>query len=316
MTALLSSSAASAESPDNSHTSPPLALVLGGGTGMLGQALVNAALSRGWNVRTLGRENGPVTDPAFLEDALGRMNPDYIFNGIAYTAVDLAESEKEKACALNRTFPSLLGGMTRGSSAHLIHFSTDFVFNGKKRTPYTEEDSPDPLNVYGASKLAGEQALAALDLPNCCVIRTAWLFGPGRRNFVSVMLDLASREDTRNSITVVHDQVGSPTYTVDLADMSLELATRRASGILHAVNAGQASWCELAAEAIELINPDVRIQPIPSEQWPQKAKRPSYSVLSTSRLTELTGITPRPWPQALRDYVFGIYADEIPGKKS
>lgn len=128
--------------------------------------------------------------------------------------------------------------MTRGSSAHLIHFSTDFVFNGKKRTPYTEEDSPDPLNVYGASKLAGEQALAALDLPNCCVIRTAWLFGPGRRNFVSVMLDLASREDTRNSITVVHDQVGSPTYTVDLADMSLELATRRASGILHAVNAG------------------------------------------------------------------------------
>ena len=316
MTALLSSSAASAESPDNSHTSTPLALVLGGGTGMLGQALVNAALSRGWNVRTLGRENGPVTDPAFLEDALGRMNPDYIFNGIAYTAVDLAESEKEKDCALNRTFPSLLGGMTRGSSAHLIHLSTDFVFNGKKRTPYTEEDSPDPLNVYGASKLAGEQALAALDLPNCCVIRTAWLFGPGRRNFVSVMLDLASREDTRNSITVVHDQVGSPTYTVDLADMSLELATRRASGILHAVNAGQASWCELAAEAIELINPDVRIQPIPSEQWPQKAKRPSYSVLSTSRLTELTGITPRPWPQALRDYVFGIYADEIPGKKS
>ena len=316
MTALLSSSAASAESPDNSHTSTPLALVLGGGTGMLGQALVNAALSRGWNVRTLGRENGPVTDPAFLEDALGRMNPDYIFNGIAYTAVDLAESEKEKACALNRTFPSLLGGMTRGSSAHLIHFSTDFVFNGKKRTPYTEEDSPDPLNVYGASKLAGEQALAALDLPNCCVIRTAWLFGPGRRNFVSVMLDLASREDTRNSITVVPDQVGSPTYTVDLADMSLELATRRASGILHAVNAGQASWCELGAGAIELINPDVRIQPIPSEQWPQKAKRHSYSVLSTSRLTELTGITPRPWPQALRDYVFGIYADEIPGKKS
>lgn len=96
MTALLSSSAASAESPDNSHTSTPLALVLGGGTGMLGQALVNAALSRGWNVRTLGRENGPVTDPAFLEDALGRMNPDYIFNGIAYTAVDLAESERKR----------------------------------------------------------------------------------------------------------------------------------------------------------------------------------------------------------------------------
>ncbi len=179
-----------------------------------------------------------MTDPAFLENALSRLNPDYIFNGIAYTAVDQAESEKEKACALNRAFPALLGGMTRGSRAHLIHYSTDFVFNGKKRTPYVEEDPTDPLNVYGASKLAGEQALTALDMPNCCVVRTAWLFGPGRRNFVSVMLDLARREDTKAAITVVHDQVGSPTYTGDLAAISMALAVKRASGIIHAVNAG------------------------------------------------------------------------------
>ncbi len=292
----------------------PVALVLGGATGMLGQALVCAARSKGWNVRTLGREDGPVTDPAFLENALSRMNPDYIFNGIAYTAVDQAESEKEKACALNRAFPALLGGMTRGSNAHLIHYSTDFVFNGKKRTPYVEDDPTEPLNAYGASKLAGEQALAALDMPNCCVVRTAWLFGPGRRNFVSVMLDLARREDTKGAITVVHDQVGSPTYTGDLAAMSLALAEKQASGIVHAVNAGQASWCELASEAIELLKPDVRVQPIPSEQWPQKAKRPAYSVLSTARLTTLTSISPRPWPQALRDYIFGMYADETSSK--
>lgn len=299
-----------------SREKSPVALVLGGATGMLGQALVCAARAKGWDVRTLGREDGPVTTPAFLEDALGRMNPDYIFNGIAYTAVDQAESEKEKACALNRAFPALLGGMTRGSNAHLIHYSTDFVFNGKKQAPYVEEDSTDPLNVYGASKLAGEQALAALDMANCCVVRTAWLFGPGRRNFVSVMLDLARREDAKNAITVVHDQVGSPTYTGDLAAISLALAVKRASGIVHAVNAGQASWCELASEAVGLVKPDVRIQPIPSEQWPQKARRPAYSVLSTSRLTALTGLTPRPWPQALRDYIFGMYANETAGKTS
>ena len=322
MNADVSSVASSADAPrENSEDmplreKPPVALVLGGATGMLGQALTRAAAAKGWDVHTLGREDGPVTDPAFLEDALSRMNPDYIFNGIAYTAVDLAESEKERACALNRAFPALLGGMTRGSGAHLIHFSTDFVFNGKKRAPYTEDDAADPLNVYGASKLAGEQALAALDMPNCCVVRTAWLFGPGRRNFVSVMLDMARDEDTKRTITVVHDQVGSPTYTVDLAAMSLALAVKRASGIVHAVNTGQASWCELASEAVGLVKPDARIQPISSGQWPQKARRPSYSVLSTARLTELTGMVPRPWPQALRDKVIGIYASETPGKTS
>lgn len=294
----------------------PVALVLGGATGMLGQALSCAARARGWNVHTLGREDGPVTDPAFLENALSRLNPDYVFNGIAYTAVDQAESEKEKAHALNRAFPALLGGMTRGSHAHLIHYSTDFVFNGKKRTPYAEEDPAEPLNIYGASKLAGEQALAALDMPNCCVVRTAWLFGPGRRNFVSVMLDLAREEGTRSAITVVHDQIGSPTYTGDLAAISMALAEKRASGIVHAVNAGQASWCELASEAIGLLKPDVRVQPIPSDQWPQKARRPAYSVLATARLTALTGISPRPWPQALRDYIFGMYADETSDKAS
>lgn len=153
-------------------------------------------------------------------------------------------------------------------------------------------------------------------MPNCCVVRTAWLFGPGRRNFVSVMLDMARDEDTKRTITVVHDQVGSPTYTVDLAAMSLALAVKRASGIVHAVNTGQASWCELASEAVGLVKPDARIQPISSGQWPQKARRPSYSVLSTARLTELTGMVPRPWPQALRDYVFGMYASETPGKTS
>ncbi len=291
----------SREAPAPLAPAAPVALVLGGATSMLGHALMRALGAKGWTARTLGRQDGPVTEPAFLERQLADINPDYVFNTIAYTAVDAAETDKEAACALNRAFPALLGSLLRGSRAHLVHYSTDFVFNGKKSTPYAENDATDPLNVYGESKLAGEQALLALKLDNACIARTAWLFGPGRSNFVRTMLNLAQ---TKPYLTVVHDQVGSPTFTGDLAAMSLALAEVRAEGIVHAVNGGQASWCELASEAVALASLDTLVQPIPSSQWPQAARRPAYSVLGTKRLTQLTGITPRPWPQALRDYIF------------
>lgn len=277
----------------------PKAVVLGGATGMLGQALVKAVKLKGWQVHTLGREDGPVTSQEFLEARLAALNPDFIFNAIAYTAVDDAEDHSDDAIALNRKFPALLGRMMRDRSAHLLHFSTDFVFNGKNRKPYTEDDPTDPLCVYGSSKLGGEQGLMGVD--NACIIRTAWLFGPGRKNFVDTILKVARAHP---QITVVHDQVGSPTYTVDVATMALALASARATGIVHAVNGGQASWCELACEALALANVHSNVVPIPSDQWPQKARRPAYSVLSTERLTALTGIKPRPWPMALREYIF------------
>lgn len=283
---------------------PPSALVLGGATGMLGQALVRAAQARGWTVHTLGRQDGPITSPDFLEERLAALNPRYIFNGIAYTAVDDAEDHPDEANELNKSFPALLGRLVRGSSARLVHYGTDFVFNGKKKTPYTEDDATDPLSVYGASKLAGEQALLAAAPDNGCVVRTAWLFGPGRKNFVSTMLKLAASSPR---LTVVHDQIGCPTFTNDLAEWSLSLAENGASGVVNGVNGGQASWCELASEAVSLSNGDAVVQPITSAQWPQKARRPAYSVLSTDKLTALTGITPRPWPQALRDYIFQFF---------
>jgi len=273
---------------------------------MLGQALVLAARSAGWTVHTLGREDGPVTSPDFLEKKLGDINPTCVFNTIAYTAVDDAEEHADQAHALNRIFPGLLARLLRSSPARLVHYSTDFVFNGKKKTPYEEGDQTGPSCVYGSSKLGGEQALAGE--PHCCVIRTAWLFGPGRKNFVHTILR-AARANPR--LTVVHDQVGSPTCTTDLAAMSLALVQAGASGLVHAVNSGQASWCELASEAVNLANLESVVQPITSDQWPQKAKRPAYSVLSTARLTELTGITPRPWPQAVRDYVYYLLAQGL-----
>lgn len=298
-TSAVSADVSSADRP--APLAPPVALILGGATGMLGQALVRAASLRGWTVHTLGRQDGPVTKPDFLAERMAAIQPRYIFNAIAYTAVDDAEDHADEANELNKSFPAMLGHLVKGSAVRLMHYSTDFVFNGKKRTPYTEDDAVAPLSVYGASKLAGEQAVLAAAPDNSCVVRTAWLFGPGRKNFVSTILRLASSSPR---LTVVHDQVGSPTFTGDLAAMSLALAEAEATGVVHAANGGQASWCELASEAVSLANAEATVQPISSDQWPQKACRPAYSVLNTARLTALTGLTPRPWPQALRDYIF------------
>ena len=183
----------------------------------------------------------------------------------------------------------------------LVHYSTDFVFNGKKTTPYGPGDQPAPSSVYGQTKLQGERELLALDLPNLLIIRTSWLFGPCKTNFVTRILELAA---TRPELSVVHDQIGSPSYTPDLAAGSLALLDRGATGIFHLANAGQASWCELATEAVRGADLACRIKPIPSSEYPQKACRPAYSVLDLGAFTAATGIAPRPWLQALREFLF------------
>ena len=288
-------------------TSTPKALVIGGRSGLLGQALMDALGRSRWYAVPLGRQDGNLLDVNFLARKIQRIAPDLIFNTLAWTQVDLAEEKPAEAMAVNRGFVSSLTHSIRGTSIRLVHYSTDFVFNGKKQTPYTTEDSPKPESVYGVTKLAGEQALASLPASQYCIVRTAWLFGPGRKNFVETILQACCKRD---SLEVVHDQIGSPTYTRDLALWSLKLAELEAGGVFHAVNAGQASWCDLACEAINLAEGVCRVSPISSAQWPQKAKRPPFSVLDTSRLTEVTGLVPRPWPLALREYVYREY---LPG---
>lgn len=274
-------------------------LVLGGKTGMLGQALVKAAKAKGHEVVTLGREDGDVTDFEFLKEKIKTVNPDVIFNAIAYTAVDNAEDDEQNAIAINKRLPEMLASIVKDLPVYLIHYSTDFVFSGKQQVPYTEKDVPEPASVYGATKLAGEQALSKLD--NCAVLRTAWLFGEGRKNFVSTILKYAQERD---ELRVVCDQYGSPTYTKDLAEMSFLVMEHRGVGIFHAVNTGQASWCELASEAVKMLNLATFVEPIETHEWPQKAVRPHYSVLSTQKLQQEYGYTPRPWVQALQEYIF------------
>lgn len=279
----------------------PKVLVLGGKGGLLGQSLAAVLEKAGREVAATGRPGREVFEAGVLEDLLEREQPDAVFNTWAYTQVDRAEDEPAEARRINEALPALLGRLARDRPFKLVHFSTDFVFDGRKDSPYTPEDPPHPASVYGESKLAGERALLALRLPNLLIIRTAWLFGPGKKNFVRTILDLA-RE--RSELRVVHDQVGSPTYACDLAAWAVALAAKDSSGVFHVVNAGRASWAELADEAIRVAALPCRVIPIPSHEYPQKARRPAYSVLDTSAFTRATGITPRPWAQALSDYVF------------
>lgn len=277
------------------------AIVLGGKTGLLGHMLAKTLRDKGWTVHAPGREDVDMFNEAALADYIDRCEPSMVFNTVAYTQVDKAEDEPEEARRVNRGLPATLGQVLRTRPVRCLHISTDFVFNGRHSAPYTVDDTPDPQSVYGRTKLEGERALLERIPEKVIIARTAWLFGPGKKNFVHTILGLCR---DRNSLNVVHDQVGSPTYTVDLAAMCAVLAEHDTTGLYHLVNGGQASWCELAAEATALAEMSCVIHAIPSEEYPQKACRPRYSVLDTSRYTETTGQTPRPWIQALRDYIF------------
>lgn len=278
------------------------ALILGGATGLLGQALMAAAEKRNWEAHSLGRQDGDITSIDFLSSRLEEIDPDIIFNAIAWTAVDEAEDKPEEAMALNRGLPSALAScIARRKKGFLVHYSTDFVFTGTYGAPFKEDEEPRPSQKYGETKLAGENAVLSA-LPNdSCVIRTAWLFGPGKKNFISSILSACQ---SRNPLTVVHDQTGSPTYTPDLAEWSMALAEKRAPGIWHGVNSGRATWCELAGEAVALAQSECRVKPITSDMWPHKAMRPKYSVLDNTKLAKFLGCAPRPWQKALRDYMF------------
>lgn len=282
------------------------AVILGGRTGLLGQSLTEKLKVQEVITIPLSRSDFDPLNDESLTAMLEREEPDFIFNTVAYTMVDLAEDEENNAHLLNTTLPATLGRLCKQLNIKLIHYSTDFVFDGKKDSPYMEEDQTNPQSVYGETKLAGEERLCELDYEDILIIRTAWLFGPNKTNFVHKILGLAKECE---NLTIVHDQVGSPTYTPDLAEYSIELLKNEAKGIFNVVNSGKASWCELATEAINSCAINCRVDPVPTSAYPTKATRPPYSVLDTSKFTEVTGVTPRPWVQALRDYVYNDLKD-------
>ncbi|MFF4488040.1 dTDP-4-dehydrorhamnose reductase [Streptomyces sp. NPDC001544] len=278
-------------------------LVTGAG-GMLGRDTVGELLRRGADVTGLDRAALDITDADAVRRAFEEHRPGIVVNCAAYTAVDDAETDEARALAVNGDGPRLLARACAGHGARLIHVSTDYVFSGEARaTPYAEDHPPAPRTAYGRTKLAGERAVFE-ELPDAAVVRTAWLYGVHGRSFVRTMLELEGRRDT---LDVVDDQRGQPTWSADLAVRIADLGAKpsreaAAQGIFHATGSGEASWYELAREVFRLAGADPdRVRPTDSRAFARPAPRPAYSVLGHNRWRE-AGLEPlRDWRSALHE---------------
>lgn len=287
------------DSPPSRHGVNCILVV--GHQGMLGADLTRILTETFPDTRLSGLDlpEFDITDERGVEKALDMCRPDVVVNCAAYTDVDGCETETRLAMAVNGDGPGFLARAAKRTGARLIHVSTDFVFDGRKSTPYTEDDATRPLSAYGASKLAGEQAVRA-EGDRWVIARTAWLYGKNGPNFVNRMLKLA-RE--KQELSVVTDQVGSPTWTCDLSHAICALIGSHASGLFHTVNGGCCSRFELVEEIVRSGESGVRLRPVDSSAFPRPARVPSYSPLDTSKLTRETGHLMRPWQEAVTDYI-------------
>lgn len=241
-----------------------------------------------------------ITDTAAVLACIAKHKPDTVIHTAAYTDVDGCERDPERACRINGLGTWNIAAACAENDARLVFISTDFVFDGAKTTPYTEFDTPHPLNHYGTSKLAGEKFVAQLCRRHF-ILRTAWLFGVHGPCFPAKMLELAK---TRKEISVVVDQIGSPTHTVDLAKTAVGLLDSLLYGTYHVTSAGSCSWHEFAQKTFALAGiTGVEVHPMPASQWPSPTRRPAYSVLRHYAL-ELQGKDNLPaWEDALADYL-------------
>ncbi|HJP81968.1 MAG TPA: dTDP-4-dehydrorhamnose reductase [Fimbriimonadaceae bacterium] len=277
-----------------------------GGSGMLGRDLLDELRAAGHEVVSPSSHELDITDPESVAQISSMDRFDWCINCAAYTAVDQAESDEAAAYALNALGPGYLARMCAMRGIPLLHVSTDFVFDGGKVEDYTEEDQPNPLGVYGKSKLAGEEAVLQSS-PMSIVARTSWLFGPHGKSFPRTMIQAWK---AGKHLKVVADQTGKPTYTPDLAKVLVQMCAQRAfPGIYHVTGPEKLSWFEFAKDAITVYkefvgetNP-VEVEPIQTSDWPTPAKRPANSSLSNEKLIA-AGIEPLPpFKQALADFV-------------
>ncbi|MCD7826827.1 MAG: dTDP-4-dehydrorhamnose reductase [Clostridiaceae bacterium] len=228
--------------------------------------------------------------------------PDTIINCAAHTAVDKCETDQENARRINALGPKNLASAAKAVNAQIVQVSTDYVFDGKADKPYIEGDTPCPQSVYGSTKLEGERAVSAAT-DKYYIVRTAWLYGDGN-NFVKTMLRLASERDT---ITVVKDQLGSPTSALELARMILHIVDSGEYGIYHGTCEGIASWYEFAKEIFRLAKSDVNLIPVTTDEYPATvAKRPAYSVLENQKLNAQGSYRMKEWKEALAEYMAGM----------
>ena len=277
-------------------------LVTGAG-GMVGRDLCAALEIREEHVVAVTKADLDITDAPAVRDVIRRARPDVIVNCAAYTKVDDAEANEHLATAINGSAVEFLAGAANDVDALLVQLSTDFVFDGSKRTPYEVNDPTVPLSAYGRSKLIGEQAASLAQ--KHVVLRTAWLFGVHGPNFIEAIRNQI-RKGT-NPLRVVHDQRGRPTYTPHLADAIVRVARLAhadadARGIIHYADSPECTWFDFAQGIVASAGADTTVIPVTSSEFPRPAVRPAYSVLSTERYERLTGVHSESWEEGLREY--------------
>jgi len=270
--------------------------------GMLGRNLTDILRSSfskdeviGWDIEEMDiqKEDETVTK-------IEKLGPEIVVHTAAYTDVDGCELDKEKAFAVNAEGTKHVALAVSKCRAKMVYLSTDYVFDGEKGEPYLESDSPHPLNVYGHSKLKGEQYVQEW-IKDSLIIRTEWLYGPFGKNFVGSILQQAREKST---LSIVNDQIGSPTYTADLAKAICELIQFDARGIFHVTNSDLCTWYAFGQAILKLSGVNrVSVLPISSKELGRPAARPSYSALDCQKLKKETGWTMRPWSEALKDYL-------------
>ena len=274
------------------------ALVIGA-SGLLGRVLLEEWYSD--EVSGVSSRDGDLRSPEDMQRLLTRFAPTVTVLAAAYTDVDGCEKDPERAHEVNCQGAVNVAVAARSSGSRLIFLSTDYVFDGSKTTPYTPEDRVSPMSVYGRSKAEAEQRIREI-LPECCIVRTSWLFGAAGRCFPNTILELAQ---TRKKLSVVDDQRGSPTWNRDLARALIQLARLGSAGIVHATNQGDCTWYEFSQALVRAAGlKDVAITPVTTAEFPRPARRPAYSVLSPAGL-EAYGVKMRPWRDTL-----ALYQDE------
>lgn len=282
-------------------------ILLLGSSGMLAHAVKRSLARRGIDCVGLDHEHCDITSPGSVQRAFEQHRPTLVINCAAYTAVDRAEQEEDLATRINGQGPGNLAQACMEAAATLVHFSTDFVFDGRVAEPYRVEDKPDPVSAYGRSKLAGEVAIENTGFGDWLTIRTAWLYGPGPgRPFPKVILEAAK---AGKPLKVIDDQHGSPTFTCDLAQATLELLDANARGLFHVTGGGRTTWHGFAAAVLEEFGvKPASFEAIKAADWtkmkPDSAPRPAFSVLDLSRTETVTGRPMRLWRQALKEYRF------------
>ena len=273
-------------------------ILVTGSDGLIGTNIL-PYLSKHFEIIPMIEEQWDILDRKLGEEIFDTHKPNALINLAAITNVDGCEDASELAYRVNAEGAGVLAGLCGLHNIKLLHFSTDYVFDGTSARPYTEEDLPNPLSVYGLSKLLGEKKVLE-GHPSSLVLRTEWIYGKGGENFITKVTKIA-REKGR--VEVVDDQTGTPTFAQDLAEPVRALVAQDKSGIYHVTNGGACTWFQFAKEIFSILRIDVPCLPMSSARIQRRANRPAYSVLDCSKLRQQTGLSLRPWQEALRQYL-------------